>query len=104
MTRTVHTRNDTLELGDRPESPQGLLIGGNDILCPSRILQPGVLRANSGIIETSTDGMRLDNLTGGRLQDVRPYTVQHTGLTLRECCAVPISVETYKVRSVSRYK
>lgn len=76
------TRDDALQLGDQTETAQGLLVGGDDVLRTPRVLEPGVLGSNSGVVESRADRVRLDDLTSLGLEDVRPNTVQDTRLAL----------------------
>ena len=88
------TRNDALQLCAHPEAPQRLLISRNDVLGPSRVLQPGVLGTDTWVVEASADGVRLDDLTCAGLQDVRPDAVEHTRDALAERSGVVVAVQT----------
>ena len=75
---------------------QGLLVRRDDVLRTARVLQPGVLGADAGVIEAGTDGVRLDDLTCARLQDVRADTVEHAGDALAKRSGVVITIKACK--------
>ena len=95
-TSMQRTWNDAFKLCAHPEAAQGLLVRCDDVLRTARVLQPGVLGADAGVIETGTDGVRLDDLTCARLQDVRADTVEHAGDALAKRGGVVITIKACK--------
>ena len=53
-------------------------IGHGDVVGPSHVLEPGVLRAHAGIIETSGDGMGFGNLPIFIFHQIGAIAMQHT--------------------------
>lgn len=92
--RTRRTRDDAFELRAHPEAAQRLLVRRDDVLRAARVLQPGVLGADAGVVEAGADRVRLDDLACAGLQDVRPDAVEHTRDTLAERSGVVVAVQT----------
>lgn len=90
---TVITWNDSLQLCAKPESTQRFFIRGYNVFGPSGILQPGVFRTYTGIVETSADGVRLNDLTFFRLQDVSADAVKDARGSLCKSGAVVFSIK-----------
>lgn len=92
------TGDDALELGQQAEAAQGLFVRRNSVLRPPRVLEPRVLRPDAGVVKPSTDRVRLDDLSGLRLQDIGPDTMENTRMALAQRRAVLVAVETLAAR------
>src|ERR1700742_1099017 len=54
--------DDALELAEKLERLERILVAGREILHPALVLEPRMLRAYAGIIEAGRDRMRLQDL------------------------------------------
>src|SRR5439155_135882 len=63
----------------RVEGSQRLVIGHGDVLGTAAVLEPGVLRADTGIVQAGRDGVRLADLSVRVLQEIRAVAMQHAG-------------------------
>src|SRR6266550_5750206 len=52
-------RDDTLDAAALVECRERLVVGDRDVFGAAAVLEPGMLRTDSGIIQTGRDGMRL---------------------------------------------
>jgi hypothetical protein len=50
--RRLESGDDTLELGDHSEGSETLLVVGNDVLCPTGVLQVTVLGTDRVVVES----------------------------------------------------
>mmetsp|Transcript_11982 Transcript_11982/g.33139 ORF Transcript_11982/g.33139 Transcript_11982/m.33139 type:complete len:415 (-) Transcript_11982:284-1528(-) len=85
--------DDSLHPGHELERLEGLLVGDSVVLGPPDVLQEGVLRANAGVIQTSADAVRLDDLAVVVLQELAERSVQDPGLAVRQGGGVPVGVQ-----------
>src|SRR5690606_27006085 len=76
----LQRRYDPLEPGAELESFQCLLVRHRDVGDTTRLLEPGVLRPDAGIVEASGDGVTLEDLPVVVLQQVGAIAMQHAGL------------------------
>lgn len=76
------TRDDTFLLCKKAEATKRLFISRSNVFCTTRVLQPGVFRTHSGIVQPSTDRVGFNDLPNFRLQDVCPDAVKNTWLSL----------------------
>src|SRR4029079_4544631 len=58
-----------------------LLVGDGHIFSALAVLEPCMLRADAGVVQSRRDGMRLGDLPVRVLQEVRPVAVKHTWLS-----------------------
>merc|ERR1712176_898200 len=87
-------RNDSLELSAELKSTQSFLVRRSDVLCTTRVLEERMLRTHTGVVETSTDRVRLGNLTKLVLQQVGAHTVQHTRRTATKRSRMTLRINT----------
>src|SRR5438552_1659480 len=71
--------NDALELAEKMESVERLIVGRRNIFRPAAFLEPGMLRPDAGIVEAGRDRMRLGDLAFLVLQEVGAIAVQDAG-------------------------
>ena len=73
--RALEGGDDALLLAEGLKGLHGLAVGGADVLGAAAVLEEGVLGADTGVVETGRDGVRLVNLAcvggGGRGGDER---------------------------------
>ena len=78
------------------ERLQRLLVGDSDVLRPLDVLQPGVLRADAGIVQAGGDAVRLLDHAVLVLQQIGLGAVQHADLAggkgagMLAACAMPL--------------
>ena len=72
----LERRDDALELGQELEGGERLLVGGRQVGDAADIVQPGMLRADAGIVEAGRDRMRLGDLPVVVLKQVGAVAVQ----------------------------
>lgn len=70
--------DDTLQLTHETESDKGLGVGCGDVARTLVILPGTQFRADTGVVKTSGDRVGVLNLAMLVLEDVGPYTVEHT--------------------------
>ena len=69
--RALERRDDALGGGEQPQRLERLVVGDGDVARPPAVAQPGVLGADAGIVEPGGDRVRVADLPGLVLQDVR---------------------------------
>src|SRR3954454_18188440 len=77
------------------EGGERLVVRDGHILRAAIVLEPGVLRADTWIVETRGYRVRLGDLTIGILQEVRAIAVQHARATGAERCRVASGLEPF---------
>ena len=77
--RGFERRNDALELAQKMEGLERLVVGRRDIFRAAAFLEPGMLRPDAGIVEAGRDRMRLGDLAFLVLQEIGAIAVQHAG-------------------------
>ena len=80
----LERRQDAFELRAELKRRQRLGVGDGYVLDPPDVVQPGVLRPDSRIVEARRDRMRVIDLTVIVLQQVGAVAVQHAGPPRRE--------------------
>ena len=76
-------RNDSLELTDKLQGGERFRVGHSTVFRTTNLPQVAVFRAHTGIVEASTDRMRLLNLAVLVLEEETHRTVQHTSTPFR---------------------
>src|SRR5215469_764982 len=61
--RRLQRRDDTLKPAAQLEGVERLTVGDRDVFDAAEIVEPGMLRADAGIVETGRDRLRVDYLT-----------------------------------------
>ena len=80
--------NDAFELGEQDEGLERFAIRGRKIFHPTHVLQPGMLRPDTGIVQPGRNGVRFENLAVAVLQQVGAGAVQNTGRSLGKRCGM----------------
>lgn len=80
----LQRRDDAFQTRTELEGVQRLAIGGRNIVDAANIMQPGMLRANAGIIQASGNRMRLGDLAVFILQQIGAVSMQYTRHALGE--------------------
>ncbi len=81
-------RDDALNAATLVEGFKRLGIGNAHVFSPARILQPCMLRANTGIIQTRGNRMGFNNLPIIALQQVGTVTMQHAWRASAQRCSM----------------
>src|SRR5579871_2117335 len=90
--------NDAFEPAKEMESLERFVVGCRDVLDPALLLQPRMLRADAGIVETGRNRMRLGDLPLFVLQEVGPVAVQHAGTAAGQRGGMFASLEAFASR------
>src|SRR6516162_9233096 len=80
----LECRDNALQSARQLEGRKRLLVGDRDVFDAAQIVQPSVLGADAGIIETCGNRMRVANLPILILQQVGAITMQYAGPTARQ--------------------
>ena len=75
----LERRDDALDLGAELEGVERLLVGGRHIFDAADVVQPGMLRADAGIVEAGRDRVGLGDLAVAVLQQIGAVAVQDAG-------------------------
>lgn len=89
-------RDDALQLRAQTEAAERLFIRCHRVLCPASILEEGVLGADTRVIQTGTDRVRLEDLADLGLEKVGTNAVQDTRSTLGQRRRVAVGVNACK--------
>src|SRR6476660_9681357 len=76
--RRFQRRNDPFKLAAELKGFDGFIVGGGKKLHASHIIEPGVLRSDAGIIETSRDRVCLLDLSVIVHKQISTVAVQYT--------------------------
>src|SRR5262245_15620242 len=82
--RGLERGEDALEAREEAEGLEGFLVGHRGVLGPARVLQPGVLGADPGVVQARGDRVRGPNLAVLVLDHIRQAPVEHPGDACRE--------------------
>jgi hypothetical protein len=80
---------DALGAGQVVEGGECLGIGDGHVLRPAGVLEPGMLRTDTGIVQPGGNGVGFDDLPVGVLHQVGPVAMQHAGLAVAQRCGMP---------------
>ena len=72
--------DDAFQAAQVVERLKRLVVGHRDVFGAAAVLEPGVLRADAGVIKTRGNRVRLDDLAILVLQQISAVAVQHAGL------------------------
>lgn len=72
------SRDDAFQARSGDESVEGFLVGDGVVLGAAKVLEEGVFRTDTRVIETSGNRVRFDDLTFTVLDKVREGAVEHT--------------------------
>ena len=75
--RRLQRRDDSLQLAAQLKRLQRLGIGDADVFRTARVMQPGMLRPDAGIVEARADRKPFEDLPIQILQQIGPVAVQH---------------------------
>ena len=75
----LERRDDAFEPAAKLERGERFLVGRGEEFHPAEIGEPGMLRADAGIIEAGRDRMRLLDLAVAVHQEIGAIAVQHAG-------------------------
>src|SRR3546814_15548203 len=89
----LERRDDAFLAGAERERPERVLVRGGHVLHPADIVQPGMLRADPGVVEPGRDRVRLGDLTVVVLQQVGAVAVQYPGAPAAQRGGVAAAVE-----------
>src|SRR5665648_1102358 len=85
----LERRDDPLRPAEQQERVQGLGIGDRPVLRTTDRREPGVLRANPGVVQPGRDRVALDGLSVVVLQQEGPGPVQDAGRAATDRRRVP---------------
>src|ERR1017187_7726775 len=91
-------RNDAFGAAQSVESGKRLVVRDANVFGATNVLEVRVLRADAGVVEPSGDGVRLDDLAIGILQQVGAIAVQHAGTAGADRRRVAAGLETFAGR------
>ncbi len=77
----LECRNNTLEARAELEGSERFGIGDRDILDPAAVVEPGVLGADTRIVQPGRNRMGVEDLSVVILQQIGPVAVQYAGLS-----------------------
>src|SRR6476660_5095642 len=87
-------RDDPLGPAETMEALERLVVGNRDVARPADVLEPGMLRADAGVIESSRDRVRLDYLAPFILQDIGARAVENALASRDERGGVRAGIES----------
>jgi hypothetical protein len=88
MTLSERTRDYPLQLGAHPKASQSILIRGDHILGPLRVLQPSMLWPHARVSKSRGDSVHVCDLAGRRLENICPSAMEHSWMACAEGCAM----------------
>src|SRR3954470_21593822 len=78
--RRLERRDDAFEPACQLERLQCLFVGYRDVLHVAKLVEPGMLGTDAGVIEAGGDRMRVADLSVPVLQQIGAVSVQYTRL------------------------
>ena len=77
--RRFQGRDDAFDMAAVVEGLQRFVVGDRDVLRAARVFQPGMFRADAGVIQPCADREALQNLPIRVLQQIGAVAMQHAG-------------------------